>query len=105
MQDDWCKWLALAEFATNNQASETTGISPFFANYGYDPRWAHEPIPAAAAEIELVAAEPAAQELASKIHEITEHLRSEITRAHEPQQAGTDASRTPAPIIKVDDQV
>ena len=26
LQDDWAKWLNLAEFATNNQASETTEI-------------------------------------------------------------------------------
>ena len=29
----------MAEFAANNQASETTGISPFFATYGQDPLW------------------------------------------------------------------
>ena len=29
----------MVEFAANNQASETTGISPFFATYGQDPLW------------------------------------------------------------------
>jgi hypothetical protein len=29
----------LEEFAVNNQASETIGSSPFFANKGFDPRW------------------------------------------------------------------
>ena len=42
-QDDWVDWLPLAEFATNNQVSETTGVSPFFANYGYNPRLGIEP--------------------------------------------------------------
>jgi hypothetical protein len=42
-QDDWVDWLPLAEFATNNQVNETTGISPFFANYGYNPRLGIEP--------------------------------------------------------------
>ncbi|KAI0999591.1 hypothetical protein K3495_g8604 [Podosphaera aphanis] len=37
-QDDWVKWLPLAEFAGNNAISETTGVSPFFANYGYNPK-------------------------------------------------------------------
>ena len=32
LQDDWPKWLPLAEFAANNQMSESTKISPFFAN-------------------------------------------------------------------------
>jgi hypothetical protein len=42
-QDDWVDWLPLAEFATNNQVNETTGISPFFANYGFNPRMGIEP--------------------------------------------------------------
>ena len=37
LQDDWPTWLPLAEFAANNQASETTGLSPFFRLYGRDP--------------------------------------------------------------------
>ena len=37
LQDDWAERMPLAEFAANNQASETTGISPFFANYGFNP--------------------------------------------------------------------
>ncbi|EAQ89506.1 hypothetical protein CHGG_06125 [Chaetomium globosum CBS 148.51] len=42
-QDDWVDWLPLAEFAMNNQVNETTGISPFFANYGFNPRLGVEP--------------------------------------------------------------
>ena len=38
-QDDWVDWLPLAEFAGNNAVSETTGASPFFANYGFHPGW------------------------------------------------------------------
>src|SRR5436309_7074640 len=39
----WEKWLPLAEFAANNQDSKTTSVSPFFANFGYDPRWQCDP--------------------------------------------------------------
>ena len=42
-QDDWVDWLPLAEFAGNNMISETTGVSPFFANYGFNPRMGVEP--------------------------------------------------------------
>ena len=42
-QTDWAKWLPLAEFAGNNAVSSTTGISPFFANYGHHPRMGTEP--------------------------------------------------------------
>jgi hypothetical protein len=38
LQDNWSEWLPLAEFVTNNQALETIGLSPWFANKGFDPR-------------------------------------------------------------------
>jgi hypothetical protein len=37
LQDDWRKFLSLAEFAANNQVSESTTVTPFFANSGRDP--------------------------------------------------------------------
>jgi len=35
LQDDWLDYLLLAEFAGNNQKSDTTLLSPFFANLEY----------------------------------------------------------------------
>ena len=32
LQDDWLNWLPLAEFVGNNTESETTKVTPFFAN-------------------------------------------------------------------------
>jgi len=37
-QDDWVKWLPLAEFAANNGVSETTKCTPFYAVQGTDPQ-------------------------------------------------------------------
>jgi hypothetical protein len=37
-QDDWMELLPLAEYAYNNLFSTATGLSPFYANYGYHPR-------------------------------------------------------------------
>jgi hypothetical protein len=42
-QDDWARFLPMAEFAANNHVSETTRISPFFANYGLNPKIDFEP--------------------------------------------------------------
>lgn len=38
-QDDWEALLPLAEFCYNNNVHESTGTTPFFANYGYHPRF------------------------------------------------------------------
>jgi hypothetical protein len=36
-QNDWDKYLSLVEFAYNNSIQASTGITPFFANYGQHP--------------------------------------------------------------------
>jgi hypothetical protein len=44
-QNSWVDWLPLAEFALNNAVSETTGFSPFFANYVFNSKLGFEPRP------------------------------------------------------------
>ena len=35
-QNDWVSLLPMAQFAYNSSTTETTKLSPFFANYGYE---------------------------------------------------------------------
>ena len=42
LQDDWADFLFLAEFVGNNQVSDTTTLSPFFANFGFHPHYDFE---------------------------------------------------------------
>ena len=37
-QNDWARWLPMAQFAHNNWPSDTTRKSPFFLLMGYNPR-------------------------------------------------------------------
>jgi hypothetical protein len=37
-QNDWASMLAMAEYAYNNSKHLATKISPFYANYGFEPR-------------------------------------------------------------------
>ena len=74
LQDDWEAWLHWAEFAANNQASETTGMSPFFANHGQDPLWQFD----FEKDGNDSANERNAWDLCVKFKEITEHLQAEI---------------------------
>ena len=43
-QDDWDELLPMAEFAHNSAKSETTGMSPFEANYGILFKQSWEPL-------------------------------------------------------------
>jgi hypothetical protein len=36
-QNNWDEYLALVEFAYNNSIQASTGVTPFFANYGQHP--------------------------------------------------------------------
>ncbi|KAI1000920.1 hypothetical protein K3495_g7279 [Podosphaera aphanis] len=42
-QDDWVHWLPSAEFNANNTESDTTKVTPFFANTAQHPRFAITP--------------------------------------------------------------
>ncbi len=46
-QDNWHAYLPLVEFVHNNWPNETTGESPFFVLYGFNPRadWTDKPSP------------------------------------------------------------
>ena len=42
-QDNWVLYLPMAQLALNNQISATTGVSPFYANFGKHPNLFMEP--------------------------------------------------------------
>ena len=100
LQDDWTKYLFLAEFAGNNLVSDTTTISPFFANLGFNPKW----------DLELDIRvdnddEAAAQTAAERLQMIHDVARSEMRYAQIRQQDNTDNHRTPAPASQPGDMV
>ncbi len=42
-QDNWVELLPLAQFAYNSSRSEPIGMTPFYANYGYEPEAYRQP--------------------------------------------------------------
>jgi hypothetical protein len=79
-QDDWAELLPLAEHAYNTAVSETTKMSPFFANYGYQPetQW----IRPAASEANFT--NPASELLLARWKGIWEVLQENIHRQNAP---------------------
>jgi hypothetical protein len=71
-QDNWVQLLPMAEFAYNNSASASTKVSPFFANYGYHPRFS--------ATVTTVTT-PAAEEFAKQLQQIHAQCRKNIADA------------------------
>src|SRR5690606_32326191 len=83
--------------------SESTGMSPFFANYGYDRTWTIGPSVEDQQSSPVLAAEPT--KLAKQLAEITEHLRTEMVRAQARYQETGDTRRSPAPNFRINDLV
>ena len=77
LPDDRPNRLLLAEFAANNQVSESTKVSPFFANTGWDPRITTDLNPPARGDIENARA----HRLASRMAEIHEFARTSMIDA------------------------
>ena len=92
-QDNWSELLPLSEFAYNNAPNATTGISPFFANKGYNPSLAVHP------ERDLTSAR--AREFAIDLDELHQALKTEISKAQLRYQVPADAKRTPAPEFAI----
>ncbi|KAL2887161.1 Retrotransposable element Tf2 155 kDa protein type 1 [Ceratocystis lukuohia] len=99
--DDWEDWLPLAEFSGNAHYSETTNISPFFANYGFQPQMGFEPIsdlPDSAQSRDTAA-------FAARMEEITELTRSEMAMAQNFHEEQANQHRQPPHQFQVDDKV
>jgi len=100
LQDDWVDYLFLAEFAGNNLISDTTTMSPFYANLGYHPKCDLE-LDVRTDNHDEIQVQTAAEWL-NIIHDVA---RSEMRYAQTRQQDNTDNHRTPAPVFLPNDMV
>ena len=94
-QDDWSDWLPMAKFAANNQQSETTQKTPFFAYTGHHPRCSFDLSPSTCLPENIEALETA-----TKLNEIHELIRAEIRYTQAKQQEDADRSLVPAPVYQ-----
>lgn len=102
-QDDWLDFLPDAEFTANNSVSETTGMTPFFAELGYHPRTGAEPpgIYDGPGRPEIESAD----QLVNRTEAIREWLQDEIVWAQEEHQRHANKHRQPHPEYRLGDEV
>uniref|UniRef100_A0A803SXF4 Gypsy retrotransposon integrase-like protein 1 n=1 Tax=Anolis carolinensis TaxID=28377 RepID=A0A803SXF4_ANOCA len=96
-QDNWASLLPLSEFAYNNGVQTSTKETPFFANYGFHPRF----FPPVIETSEVPAAEDWLQELTA----VQQLLLQQLDQAKEDYKRHADKHRQPGPEIKVGDRV
>jgi hypothetical protein len=88
LQTNWALMLSFAEFAYNNTVSATTNLTPFYANYGYHPRFS--------ATVRDVPA-PAAQEHIQNLHDTHALCQASMAHAQESQKRYANRRRSEAP--------
>src|SRR5260370_4137183 len=96
-QDNWALLLPLVEFAYNNAASATTGISPFFANKGYHLRLSMNLLaPSSSSKAQCYVAD---------LDQLHSQLKVSIAEAQEHYQKAADHQWMPSPAFRIDDHV
>lgn len=106
-QDDWTEWLPIADFAHNNAKSETTSISPFFANSGQHPRMEFSsPRPSAPDATTYTRLQRnIGNSFVAKMQEITIFCREAMASAQYAYERKANEHRSPAPAYRVGDKV
>jgi hypothetical protein len=90
--------LPIAEFCYKNTQLETTKVTPFYANYGYHPRF----------EPDLRSADtgtPKVSEYDSALNNLHAELWAEITYAQVAHMEQANKARYPDPVLKPGDSV
>ena len=87
----------MAEFAYNNAVNDTTGVSPFFANKGYNPNLS--------ASLDKEIASHRAHKFVSNLDELHTQVKESIAEAQKRYQVSTDRHRMPAPEFPIGSEV
>ena len=103
-QDDWAELLPLVEYAYNTTTSESTKVSPFFANYSFNPetQWLK---PLAVDPTKMDWTNPAAEKLLQRWQKIWSYLQDNILQAQERMAKYYDMRFQKQPVIKPGDKV
>ena len=92
-QDDWVELLPMAQFAYNNQQHSMTGMTPFFANYGRNPRW------------EVMAAGSGTSTNVEKLTAMHEEMKTAIESAQKTTSHRLNSKRLKGPTLERGDKV
>jgi transposase InsO family protein len=97
-QNDWVQLLPLAQFAYNSADQETIGVSPFYANYGYNPTAYQSPIAGQGTAHEAILQ-------GDQLRELHKELATDIQFIAQKSAAYYNTKRSVGPTLKEGDRV
>ncbi|SOV03667.1 uncharacterized protein UDID_19112 [Ustilago sp. UG-2017a] len=100
LQTDWSDLLPLAEFSYNNAEHASTQLTPFFANYGYHPRFSFDNTDPASPALF-----PTTRSYTDQLKQLHEYVRGELVKANSQSAEQFDKCRLPAPQFRPGDRV
>ena len=101
-QDNWVELLPMAQFAYNSSKSSTTGRTPFYANYGYEPTAYRETAPTANGSHGI---NEKATRKVEELRSLHDKLRERIAQGNEKMAQQANKKRIEGPILKRGDRV
>jgi hypothetical protein len=92
-QTDWPEWLAIAEFSYNNKFQSSMQVSPFYANYGYNPHMGFEL--RRAIKIQVV------EDFAQRMKNVQAETEAALYKAHDDMKHFADCTCANAPQYQI----
>ena len=94
IQDDWAKWIPMAEFADNNNVAAATDMTPFYMNKGFHPRMSFSPDTTAYHSTRERLLVTSAEDITARMEEILLYGRTKMQVAQDQMKAQADKHRT-----------
>ena len=104
-QNDWAKWLPIAEFAANANVSESIKMTPFFANLGYEPRMSFDQVKTKPENTRDRLEIGKARDIGDTLKKIWEFARHAMKESQWKQVEYANMHRQEGPEVKVGDKV
>ena len=92
LQSNWCDALPLAEFSYNNSVHSSTQKTPFFANYGFHPRFDFDQM--------TTPLNPTAEKLVLDLQKLHRDVKEQLKAAQENMKKFANIRRISAPLFK-----
>jgi transposase InsO family protein len=104
-QNDWDRWLPMAQLAVASRPSRSLGISPFFMTHGRDPSGPEDIVPPEVPTNRRPSPSDLASNMVRKLKDVWSFAQATMAHAQQQQETYYNRRHAPSPAYKVGDKV